>query len=146
MDFTFIELMCSPRRSNPFSGYSENDRAFKIIEQVFKEDPGYVPSPLVRQAMELYFKWLAEASPSYNHWKASKLAAEKTQTFFKEFTYAEKNPKTGLPLWKPKDITSAIKDSEDNIKTLDSLQKKVESELLETVKTKGMRQINYYEE
>lgn len=146
MDFTFIELMCSPRRSNPFSGYNENERAFKIIEQVFKEDPDYIPDALVREGMEVYLTWLAEASPSYNHWLANRLAAEKTQKFFKEFNYDDKNPKTGLPIWKPKDITNAIKDAEDNIKTLDALQKKVESELLEKVKTKGMRTVNYYEE
>jgi hypothetical protein len=146
MDFTFIELMCSPRRSNPFSGYSEAERAFKIIEQVFKEDPDYIPDELVKEGMGVYLTWLAEASPSYKHWRANRIAAEKTQAFFSEFSYADKNPKTGLPVWKPKDITNAIKDAEDNIKTLDALQKKVESELLERVKTKGDRQVNYYEE
>lgn len=146
MDFTFIEFMCSPRKSNPFSGYTEDERGFKIVEHVFKGTPGYFPDELVKEGMLKYMEWLTEASPTYKHLRANKIAAEKTQAFFSQFSYEDKNPKTGLPVWKPKDITSAIKDAEDNIKTLDNLQKKVEQELFDSVKTRGMREINHFEE
>ena len=50
-----------------------------------------------------------------------------------------------MPLYKPKDISGAINDSEQNIRTLHNLKEKVEQELFEAVKTRSNRQINPFE-
>ena len=65
--------------------------------------------------------------------------------FFLNFDLNERNTRTGMPLYKPKDISGAINDSEQNIRTLHNLKEKVEQELFEAVKTRSNRQINPFE-
>ena len=43
---------------------------------------------------------------------AAKKAAEKMQQFFLNFDMNRVNIKTGMPIYKPKDITSAVADAE----------------------------------
>ena len=62
-----------------------------------------------------------------------------------EIDLNERNTRTGMPLYKPKDISGAINDSEQNIRTLHNLKEKVEQELFEAVKTRSNRQINPFE-
>lgn len=145
MDFTFIEFMCSPKKTNVFFGYTEDERASKIISQVFKGTPDYVPSELVVEGMKVYLDFLTNASITYKTLRANKIAAEKTNDFFSTFQYSDKNPRTGNPLYKPKEVTMAIKDAAEVMKSLNGLQDKVDQELFESAKTKGSRDINEYE-
>lgn len=144
MDFTFIELMCSPKKSNPFFGYPEDKRGEKIISQVFKGGP-YIADTLVYDGMRTYLTFLTEASPTYATLRANRLAAEKTNEFLTNFSYTDVNPKTGLPIYKAKEITDSVKNTQGVILALDSLEKKVQEELFEATKTKGMREIGHFE-
>ena len=55
------------------------------------------------------------------------------------------NARTGNLLYKPADITRALKDVNDVIKTLASTRQKVIQEIAEDAKGKGGREINYFE-
>jgi hypothetical protein len=55
------------------------------------------------------------------------------------------NPRTGNPLYKPADITRALKEVNDIIRTLNSIKEKVYQELAEDSKGKAGREINYFE-
>ena len=55
------------------------------------------------------------------------------------------NIKTGNLLYKPADITRALKDTNDILKTMNSLKEKVYQELYEDSKAKGGREVNYFE-
>ena len=143
-EFTFIELMISKKKSNPFAGYTDETRFDKLKLQLFSVD--WKPDLLVEQAMVKMVEFQREASPTYVYYVDSLETAERTRKFLKDIDLSERNDKTGNPLYKPRDVTSALIDTEKVILTLASLKEKVEQELFETTKTKGNKQINHYEE
>lgn len=139
-EFTFIELMSSKKKSNPYSGYPDEVRFEKLRDYLF--DLNWQMDSLIEQGLVKIETFQKEASPTYLYYRDSLEAAEKTRNFLRELDLSERNIKTGNPLYKPKDVTSAIADTEKIIQTLSLLKEKVDQELFDTVKTKGNKQIN----
>jgi len=153
---SFIEFMCSHKKSNPFVGYEEeaNDPARRRdinicnsispngtgeeLLQLMKEDE------LVTIAIQVYRKLESEESVSLEFYEASVAAARKMIDFFTTFDLSEVNDK-GYLLYKPADITRALKDSSEILKILGGLKDKVAQELFESAKGKAGREINHFE-
>jgi len=49
------------------------------------------------------------------------------------------NLRTGAPIFKPKDITSALNDTSRVLENLNTLREKVDNEVFEEVKKKGQK-------
>lgn len=140
-EFKYIEFMMSVKKSNPFCGYPEDKRHIAILDnQNVQTD--WQPDELVKKGMQWYEEFQEEASLTYNYYKSVRAAAEKMQDFFNTFDMNDVNIKTGNPVYKPRDITSALKDTEDVLTKLDSIKKKVEEELFETSRKKGDKEIS----
>jgi hypothetical protein len=143
--FAYIEFLCSPKKSNPYFGYTTKEiRDVKIKMDVYK-DKDYILPKLVEEGIEKYKEFLNNASFNYSYFMSARGAAEKIKNFFDTFNMNERN-KSGVPIYKPREITSAIIDSEATLQKLESLQKKIEQELLEQTKNKRNKEINYFEE
>lgn len=142
-EFTFIELMSSKKKSNPFSGYSDDIRFEKLRDSLFYED--WEPDNLVEQCLAKIDEFQKEASPTYSYYMSVLEAAEKMKSFFRSFDINEVNDR-GQRIWKPKDITSAMVDTERVLQNLNSMKDKVEQELFEATKTRANKQINYFEQ
>lgn len=140
-EFRYIEFMMSVKKSNPFAGYPEEKRHIAILDnQDISTD--WQPDELVKKGMQWYEEFQEEGSVTYNYYKSVRAAAEKMQDFFNTFDMNDVNLKTGNPVYKPRDITSALKDTEDVLTKLDSIKKKVEEELFETSRKKGDKEIS----
>ena len=74
---------------------------------------------------------------------SAKKAAEKMTDFFNTVDIREVNPKSLNPIYKPRDITSAINDLEKNLSNLKALEKKVAEELYEEIKNRGQKEISF---
>lgn len=151
-EFTFIEFMCSPKKTNPFIGYSNvEERAKKIISNIYNKElvhetvTKWQPDDLVIEGMKLYREFLLDASPSLTFLESAENACEKLKQFFNTVNLNQTNVKGAL-LYKPRDVTSALKDTESVVKQIFALREKVEQELFETSKTLKNRTINPYEE
>ena len=144
--FAYIELNCSYKKSNPFKGYADEVRKEKVGKAVYREDyKDFVETPLIVQGMELYHILRVEAAPTLQYYLAAKSGAEKMIKWLDTFDMETLNDRTGLPLYKPREITSALKDSYDVMKTLNTMEEKVYEQLFESVRTKGGKEINYFE-
>ena len=143
-DFTFIEFMISKKKSNPYAGYDEESRR-RVLGQLLYKDDNFYPDRLIEEGLHALDTFQKEASPAYTFLLAAEEAANKLKDFFRTFDLTERNVKTGMPVYKPKDISSAINDSEQNIRTLHNLKEKVEQELFEATKTRNNRTINPFE-
>lgn len=140
-EFKYIEFMKSTKRTNPFAGYPEQKRHEAILDnQSIRMD--WQPDKEVLRAMDWLEELQEEASPTYNYYKSVRLAAEKMQSFFNTFNMSETNERTGNPIYKPRDITSALKDTEDVLTKLDSIEKKVQEEIYETSRKRGDKLIS----
>ena len=142
-EFAYIEFMTSMKKSNPYRQYAENLKETKIREAIIQKE-GWEPDDLVKQAMMLVVKFQKEASTTYNYYLGAKKAAEKMTDFFNEVDINQVNPKTFNPIYKPRDITSAINDLEKNLANLKALEHKVEEELYEETKNRSNKEISFF--
>lgn len=141
-EFTYIELYSSKKKTNPYSGYEDNQRDKELRKLLFSIE--WEPDELIKEAIDKIEKFQQEASPSYTFYVAANIAANKLKDFFLTFDFNERD-RTGKPIFKPKEISSAINDAEQNIRSLNNIKEKVEQELFEATKTRNNREVNHFE-
>tara|TARA_R110002020_G_scaffold27756_3_gene89317 strand:- start:2660 stop:3217 length:558 start_codon:yes stop_codon:yes gene_type:complete len=145
-ELAYIELMMSFKKTNPYKGYTKEDRRAKlemdlgICATTLEEDP------LIAKALEHYEELRTEASPTISYYLAARQGADKMKKWLMDFDMSDVNPKTLAPMLKPREVTSALKDTFDVMKTLDGLRTKVNEEIYDATKTRGNKEINPLEE
>ena len=142
-EFAYIEFNVSMLDSNPYKDYSDSQKADKIKSEVIFMK-GWEEDILVKKAMEKIKVFQTEASTNYTYYIAAKTAAEKMKNFFLEVDINERNLKTGNPVYKPKDLTTALNDTEKTLITLKNLKKKISEEVYDTIKTKADKRISIF--
>jgi len=142
-EFAYIEFMSSMKKSNPYRQYAENMKVEKVRQAVITRED-WEPDELIVQAIHKVLQFQKESSTTFNYYMASKKAAEKMQDFFNEVDITEVNPKTFNPIYKPRDITSALNDTEKVLSNLKTLEKKVEEELYEETKNRSNKEISFF--
>lgn len=143
-DFTFIELCCSPKKTNPYCGYDEDQR-YQILKEELYGDSAYQLSNNVLDGIMKYEQLLDNSSPTLSLLKAALDGAEKFKTQLKKLDLTERT-NSGAAVYKPRDVTNAMKDLPNMARSIEELREKVFKELLEEGKTRSNRQIGYYEE
>jgi hypothetical protein len=144
--FAYIELNMSYKKSNPYKGFADDVRKQKVGEAVYRDDYStFVEDELILEGMKYYDILRREAAPTLQYYLSAKSGAEKMMNWLDDFDMATTNARTGLPLYKPRDITSAIKDTYDVMKTLNALEEKVYEQIFESVRTKGGKETNHFE-
>ena len=63
-DFRYVELVCSPKKSNPFFGIEEDIRPAQVRKEVYKNENHGITSDVMRACMK-YTELLEHSSPSY---------------------------------------------------------------------------------
>jgi hypothetical protein len=142
-EFTYIEFMSSFKKSNPFKDYPENKKSEIVKKNIIKEEK-WEPDKLVLEGIEVIKKFQTEGSSTFLYFLSAKFAAEKLQEFFNTFDISERHWKTGLPVYKPKEITSALMDTERVLINLTNISKKVEEELFENLKIKADKKVSVF--
>jgi hypothetical protein len=143
--FTYIELLASPKKSNPYFGIPEEDRHLKVKKEVWGDSPPSVENSLeIIKAVEKYKDLLAIASPSFVLFESAMVMAENLQEQIRTFNLNERT-RSGSLVLKPKDATNALKDIPDTVKSLELLRARVNQELIEDAKTRNQREIGHYE-
>lgn len=142
-DFCYIEFTTSTKKSNPYRQY-EDEIKKKIVKKdvITRED--WEEDELIVAARKKLETFQREASTTYSYYQAAKIAAEKMKTFFLNVDLDERNEKTLNPVYKPTDITRALNDTEKVLANLKDLEKKVEEEIYEEVRTKAGKEISHF--
>jgi len=102
--FTYIELMCSRSKSNPFIGYSEIERPSKVAKEVYKDEL-YTPGKLVKEGIDKYNEFIENASPTLAFYRSALKAADTLKEFFSNINLEDRT-NGGAAVYKPKDITN----------------------------------------
>jgi len=137
-ELSYIEFMGSIMKSNPYSGYNKDKKEPKIREDIISRED-WSPDEFVSKGIEKLKEMQRDGSPTYNYFMSAKTAAEKMQDFFESFNMTDVNIKTGNPLYKPRDITSALNDTSKVLQNLNDLKEKVDNEVYEMTKNKGQK-------
>lgn len=138
-EFAFAEFMTSQLKSNPYKGYSDEVREKKIKEDLMDKD--WEADELVKQAMEKIVDIQTNGSPSYRSYLIAIKAKDKSEKWLDEFDQDERLANGALVL-KPKDISTALLDFGKVATEMESMKKKVEEELFETVRTRANKVIS----
>lgn len=142
-EFTYIEFMVSQLETNPFNGYADEVRHDILKSKLFNEE--WKPDKLIEQGMAELETFQREGSATYSYYISVLKASQKMKNFFDSFDMNEKNERTGLPIYKPSDITRAMIDTDKVLQNIHSMKRKVEQEVFEQTKTKGNKSINPFE-
>lgn len=140
-ELSYIEFMASALKSNPYKDYEEERKEEVVRKDVIKEK-NWEPDELVQAGIDKVKEFQTEGSLSYQYWIGNKRAAEKILEFFNSFDMDERNLRTNVPIYKPGDITRAIKDAGQTLESLNNLKKKVEEELFETSRNRADKEIS----
>lgn len=147
-DWKFIEFYCSPKKTNPFVGYPVGIiRRDKIVENIRKVIPEYSVENdnLILEAIDQYFEFWNNASPSLSYYLANVSAIEKVKQSLLDLDMDEVNPKTMAKIHTFKSVTDGIKNCDEVITKLNAVKERVEQELYDVSKSKGNRQVNHFE-
>jgi len=144
---SYVELLCSPKKSNPFAGYSEEDRPKKVKKEIFgDEKPQLEPETIssIMYATLKYRELLANSSQSYILWVSASKALDKIRHFLDTFQLDERS-NGGAMVIKPRDITNAINSLPDADRTVQTYRDKIQGELNDSTKTRNQRTIGFFE-
>lgn len=141
-EFKYIEFMTSMLKTNPYAGYDEDKKQQKIISQCVTHEEFDPEDEFIKEGMDSIVRFQNEASANYSYYMAAKIGAEKMKDFFLTFDMNEVNLKTGNPIYKPRDITSALNDTSNVLSNLDKLKTKVEEEIYDEIKRRGQKDIS----
>ena len=140
-EFTYIEFMTSMLKSNPYKGYAPEVKEEVIKKAVITQD-GWTPDNLIHQGIRYIFDLQKDGSPTFTLYLSALMAKDKLEKFFRTVDLDERSPKTGLPIYKPKELSSAMLDFDKITASLAALAKKVEEELFDSIKTRGAKEIS----
>ena len=141
-DFAFIELYCSLKKSNPFSGYEEEKRLDKVKLEVYK-DINYKLSDLTLKAIEVYKEFMLNASSSYDDYLKADRLLTKIKKFLDEVDPNERD-KSNKPVHKASELISAAKNLLSLSSDLSLFKEKVMSDTLHST-NKTSKQISDFE-
>lgn len=141
LEFTYIEFMTSALKSNPYKGY-ETERRKEILKKDFMGN-SWQPDELIEAGINKVNEFQRDGSANYTLYQDALLAKEKLQKFLREFDANERTNSRTLVL-KPSDITKGLLDIDKVATSLNSLEKKVEEDLYETVRTRANKEISIF--
>lgn len=139
---SYLYFMVDPRSTYSYI-LNMDERAKAIIEQ---EGLGkdFTPSPLLKEAMEVYKKHTV--TPSQELLNAALKAAHTVSEFLMREDILDQEDDKGKPKYQISSITSALKNVEGIVNSLQNLQKKVENELTEQSKARGSQELTILDE
>jgi hypothetical protein len=128
---------------SPVSSYSyildPEERAAEVIKQEgLPED--FRPSPLLLEAMQIYRK--LTITPSQKLLESALIAADTVSKFLRDPDILTAEDRNGKPKYQISSITAALKNVEGIVSSLQTLQKKVEQEIIEdSGKARGTQEL-----
>jgi len=143
LEFAYVEFMTSMKMSNPFRDYEEDIKESKILLGIGMKKT-WKPDALIKEAIEKSNEFQKEASLSYRFFISAKTGMRKLQDFFDTVNLKERNPKSQNVIYKPRDITVALQDTEKLLINFKNLEKRVEQDLYETTKTRNNKRISIF--
>jgi hypothetical protein len=141
----YVELLCSPKKSNIYYNYAEDIRPEKVKKEVFGDENHPIDSDIVNMTIK-YKELLNDASPYYQELQTGEHALSKLRIFIHNFNPAERTNSGSLVL-KPKELALAIEGLPGARESVEKLRDKLVSDIAQQeTKTKKDREIGMYEE
>lgn len=133
---SFVYFVVDPRSSYSYI-LKEEDRKKAVIEQEGLPND-FKPSDLLKEVMEIYKKHTTTISQKLLD--AARIAADKVSVFLKDVDLTETD-RNGRPKYQVSSITTALKNVEGIVSSLQNLQRKIEQEIKDEGKARGAAEL-----
>lgn len=140
-EIAYITLKHNLSKTNPYNGYSDKDKEYKIKNDLFN-DPNWEPDEKIKEAEERYKEF--QQTHSSRLLKGARAAADQLAEYFENINFSETD-NYGRPKYSAKELSSNLKDVSSIVKSLRQLQEQVEKEQLEAKTARGDIEIGMYE-
>ena len=138
-EIAYVAFLCNYSSRNPYMAYSDSIREMYVNRDTIQGDP----DDLVKSAIEKYREF---QDTTYTRLlNSSKNAAEKLAHYFDTMDFS-KTDAYGKPLYTGRDLTSNLKEVGNIIKSLTSLEKQVQKDMLETSIVRGGSDVGPFED
>lgn len=144
LEFTYIEFLCSYKKTNPYKGYDEQIKEPKIRQNVFRSYPLWSPDLLINEGIAIYCSFRDQASPSLRFYLGNLEGARKLQHYYETVDLTLTN-RSGTLINKPSDVAKGLSEALKVMNTLEALKEKVEQELFNAGKVRADRTVNPFE-
>lgn len=134
---SYLWFMQDPRSS--YSYILDSDERHQAVVEQEGLPKDFKPSDLLREAMAVYKK--LTITPSQKLLNSALKAADTVSRFLENPDILTEEDDKGRPKYQVSSITTALKNVEGIVTTLQNLQKKVDSEVLESGKTRGAQEL-----
>lgn len=124
-DFAYIYWMGD--FGSPYLSIAEDEREKAVIEDCLKDSEWKVTEQ-VKTALNKYRELQELSIPALSYLNSARKAAEDINTLLKTINLKERD-KSGKPIYKPKEIASAISELRNVVETLDKWDEKVRNSL-----------------
>lgn len=133
---SYLYYCCDPRSTYSYI-LDDKERSAAVIEQEGLPSD-FKPSEFLEEAMEIYKKHTMTVSQKLL--SDALVAANTVGTFLRTVDLTEEDDK-GRPKYQVSQITAALKNLEGIINTIQTLQKKVEQEIVDNGKARGTQEL-----
>ena len=133
---SYLYYMTDPRSTYSYI-MDEEERSKAIIQQEGLPND-FKPSDFLKEAMEVYKKHTITVSQKLL--QDALVAANTVGTFLREVDLTEED-RNGKPKYQVSQITAALKNLEGIVNTIQTLQKKVEQEIVDNGKARGTQEL-----
>lgn len=140
-EFRYIYLMLHPK--SIFIGYTEDERGPKVAKNVF-ENEEWKPDRKVKKAMDFFKTEREKASPTFDLWESTMVAARSLGKFLRGIDFNERD-ENGRLIHSVSQVTKAMREADDMASTIASLYEKVTTEQYDSAKARAGRDINQFE-
>lgn len=138
-DLLYVYHMGSYR--SPYSNYDTEERKIKVIKDFC---PDIVLTPFHKAAIDKYIE--LQQTPTMRYLDANLIGMNKVRQFLLDVNLKDVDDK-GKPIYKPYDVTNAIKEASKIIESIEALRQKVEKELaINGDRVRGDYKVNKWEQ
>lgn len=154
IEYTYLNYMVSYKKSNPFVGFADLDeRRRKIVESITREFERETVEKiilhlkedlLVTTCLEILTELWDSCIPALSSYKTA-LISRNTLSSFLDTMNLNAKTNSGGAMYKPTDLTSAVKELKNLNIVIADLKKDVEADVIEQLNTRRGRMINFFE-
>ena len=113
---------------SPYLSLKEDERHKEVVVDII-EDETYKPDEMVLKGLKKYEEFQEVSNEAMVNLKSVREAARRLREFFNDENILKKTDKSGRPIYKPKDITSAIQEYTKVIDSIDKWMAKIKNEM-----------------
>jgi hypothetical protein len=138
--FTYISNVYNSK--SPYEGYPLETRKSKVMKDVFGEEITITKD--IQDAIDKYIEFRDDGNPANRLYESAKSAVHKLADYLDgvDFMAVDNN---GRLMYDPKEVITTVEKCGPMLLSLQEIKKKIERDEYDKKKTKGNRQVNYFE-